>query len=224
MKTVEGIETKLKFKSFGKYSKQSIAKTNAKENDTKNDLTEEEKANQLLTKQIERVEENVKDIENTGPSKVGRIYQIVKQIKGIEKGAGQASAIKDPSTGKLIVDQEQIRKVTVEYCKEVLTKNDPDPEFRVWASIKQKIHEERKDERKGEGFIVEKEVFEKVIKKFKSNNKRGYDFLIKASKEYQDGIYSLCKRIIEDEILPCIFRQTTLHQIWKKKPGTKKKI
>ena len=96
MKTVEGIETKLKFKSFGKYSKQSIAKTNAKENDTKNDLTEEEKANQLLTKQIERVEENVKDIENTGPSKVGRIYQIVKQLKGIEKGAGQASAIKDP--------------------------------------------------------------------------------------------------------------------------------
>ena len=222
IKKVEVIETKLKFKSFGKYSQQSIGKRNAKEKEYQKDLSEEEKAKQLLAKQIERVEENVKDIEKTGPNKVGRIYEVSKQIKAMEKGAGQANAIKDPCNAKLIVDQEQIKNVTLKYCKQVLSKNEPDAEFKVLAKIKHELHKERKNERSDEGFNVKKEAFEKVVDKFKANNKRGYDFLTKASKEYQDAIYCLCKRIIEDETVPDKFRQTTLHQIWKKKPGTRK--
>ena len=219
---MDGIETKLKFKSFGKCSTESIAKKNAKKNEHLKDLTEEEKAAQLLEKQIERVEENVKEIEKTGKSKVGRIHEIAKQIKAIEKGAGQANAIKDPTSGKLIVDQEEIKKRTVKYCKEVLTKNEPAEDFKVIAKLKVQLHEERMKERLDEGFKVEKDAFAKVIEKFKKNNKRNYDFLVKASIEYQEAFYELCKRIIEDESVPESFRETTLHQIWKKKPGTRK--
>ena len=39
----------------------------------------------------------------------------------------------------------------------------------------------------------------------------------------KEAIFKLCKRIIEDETVPDKFRDTTLHQIWKKKPGTRKK-
>ena len=105
---------------------------------------------------------------------------------------------------------------------EVLTKNKPAAEFEVIAKLKEMLHEERMSESPGEGFTIEKESFEKVLDKFKKNYKRSYDFLIKASKEFQEALFALCRRIIEDETVPDNFRETTLHQIWKKKPGTKK--
>ena len=49
----------------------------------------------------------------------------------------------------------------------------------------------------GKGFEPTREAFEEVLGKFKINNKRGYDFLIKASDEFKDSVFILCKRIIE---------------------------
>ena len=67
-----------------------------------------------------------------------------------------------------------------------------------------------------------KEVYDQVLLKFKANNKRNYDFLMKASEEFKESVFLLCKRIIETESVPRTFRETTLHQIWKRKPGTRK--
>ena len=45
---------------------------------------------------------------------------------------------------------------------------------------------------------------------------------MKASDEFKESVFCLCKRIIETESIPKKFRETTLHQIWKRKPGTRK--
>ena len=89
-------------------------------------------------------------------------------------------------------------------------------------SMEEVVHKKRMCEDLNCGFKAEKEVFENVLDKFKKNGKKSYDFLIKASAAYQETVFSLCKRIIEKETIPQVFRNTTLHQIWKKKPGTKK--
>ena len=44
-------------------------------------------------------------------------------IKGLENNASKHMAVKDPTTGALIVDRVKIKNTTVQYCKEVLTKN-----------------------------------------------------------------------------------------------------
>ena len=64
--------------------------------------------------------------------------------------------------------------------------------------------------------------FDEVLTKFKENNKRNYDFLMKASDDFKDSVFLLCKRMIESENVPKKFRESTLHQIWKRKPGTRK--
>ena len=168
------------------------------------------------------MDESIKNIEESTGNRVGRIFKIAREIKGIENGAGQANAIKHPISGKLVVNKEEIKEVSLEYCKEVLTKNEPDEEFKTMAKMKELLHEQRMKQRLGEGFKAEKDVFNNIIEKFKKNNKRKYDFLIKSSNEYKESIFKLCKRIIEDETIPDNFRNTTLHQVWKKKPGTKK--
>ena len=49
----------------------------------------------------------------------------------------------------------------------------------------------------GEGSMADKEVYDSVLNKFKKNNKRNYEFLIKASEEFKESIFKLSKRIIE---------------------------
>ena len=41
--------------------------------------------------------------------------------------------------------------------------------------------------------------FDEVLMKFKANNKRNCDFLMKASDDFKDSVFLLCKRIIESE-------------------------
>ena len=71
-------------------------------------------------------------------------------------------------------------------------------------------------------FMANKETFESILNKFKINNNRNSDFLLKSSKEFKKAVFKLCERIINDETIPDNFRDTTLHQIWKRKPGTRK--
>ena len=219
---VEAIETKMKFKTFGKCTVKSMAKRKEKIKKNEMHLTEEEKAILLLKNQTKRVDEAVSKVEQSGLNKVGQIFKITQEIKGVERGASRANAIKHPTTGKLIVDQQEIKETSVKYCKKVLTKNEPKEEFKTMAKIKQMLHDKRMKENIGKGFEADKEVFDTVIDKFKMNNKRSYDFIVNSSHEFKDSIYKLCKRIIEDETVPVKFRNTTLHQIWKRKPGTKK--
>ena len=43
----------------------------------------------------------------------------------------------------------------------------------------------------------------------------------KSFEDFKEAIFLLCKRIIEKETVPESFKETTLHQIWKRKPGSR---
>jgi hypothetical protein len=66
-------------------------------------------------------------------------------------------------------------------------------------------------------FIPSKEGFNRETKKFKENDKRKYDFLMKTGDNFKDAVYRLCRRMIEEEQFPRSFDNTTLHQIYKGK-------
>ena len=134
----------------------------------------------------------------------------------------QAHAVKDPETKRLVVEQSEIKSISLKFCKKVLERNEPKKEMEKMFVMRKTLNEERLSENVGEGFKASKDVYDQVLAKFKSNNKRSYDFLIRASEEYKDSIFLLCKRIIESESIPDKFRESTLHQIWKRKPGTRK--
>ena len=55
------------------------------------------------------------------------------------------------------------------------------------------------------------------MNKFESKYTKTYDFLIKAGMNYKQAIFMLCKRIIDNEEVPIMFRKTLLIMIWKRK-------
>ena len=134
----------------------------------------------------------------------------------------QPHAIKDPVTKKLVVDHEDIKKVSLEHCLKVLERNPPkDEKKKKMFDLRDKLNAERMEENLDSGFEATKETFDEVLAKFKVNNKRSYDFLMNADDHFKETIFLLCRRIIEKETIPESFKETTLHQIWKRKPGTR---
>ena len=65
--------------------------------------------------------------------------------------------------------------------------------------------------------MASKELFEKVLKKFKSSGKRNYDFLIKAGPKFKDSCLKMCQKMFSNECFPSSFKETTLHMIFKGK-------
>ena len=64
-------------------------------------------------------------------------------------------------------------------------------------------------------FEATKEAFERVVEKFRNNNKRKYDFLVKGGEKSQHSIYLLVKRMIEEEKFGRSFRDRTIFNIYE---------
>ena len=73
------------------------------------------------------------------------------------------------------------------------------------------------NDKTGEGFEVTVEEFEKVLDKFETKDTKTYDFLLKSGNKYNEAMFQLCKRIIDNEEVPENFRKTLLIMIWKRK-------
>ena len=57
---------------------------------------------------MKRVDEEVEKVKAVKTGKVGQIFQMVKSIKG-QSNCEQATAIKHPKNGMLVVDKEEIK-------------------------------------------------------------------------------------------------------------------
>ena len=213
MKEINIIDNKTKFIAFGK-TKPKSKKIVQKE---ANNKTQEEKDIHLKEKENEKVERQIERIKAKPQGRAGNVFRIRKDIAGPKKGGQEASAIKDPTTGELLVTGDEIKKATVKYC--AINLKGSKPHESVEEQVKQRKVDQLKmmEEEREDTLEIEKDDFVEVIEKFKKKPTKTYDFLIHAGKKYQNSIFKLCKRVIDEEDVPESFRKTTLVMIWKKK-------
>ena len=83
-----------------------------------------------------------------------------------------AYSITDPETGKLAVSGKEIRRISLNYCREVLTNNVAAGDSKQVVNMKASMHTGRMMQVQEGSFIPSKEGFTRVIKKFKENDKR----------------------------------------------------
>ena len=227
MKKLEAMETKIKFKAFGK-TKQSV-KTNIKVKNCgppcskssckkcNNCKTQIQKDEETHERQAHKIEAAIQKIKDSKQGRVGNVFMIKKVIAGPKKTPQEAAAIKDPKTGQLIVCKEDIKRATLEYCTKNLENNQPDIEVKE-AVIRRKIDQVIKmSDKSGEEFDVTLQDYEQVLAKFAKKETKTYDYILNAGEKYKLVIYKLCKRIIENEEIPECFRITTLYMVWKRK-------
>ena len=215
MSEFEKINNKIKFESFGK-TKIRNKKPN-KVITNKEGLPEEELAKDLLKKQNEILEKEVATIKEMKNGRNTKVFKLMEKIRGPKKQGQEASAVRDHKTKELVVSPEEIEKVSLEYCKEVLTNNVPDNEYEMEIKIKEKIHEVRMEEKNKSEVTFAHGDFRKVVNKMEKNKKSTYDFLVKSGEKFKKEVFKLCVKFIEGEKFPSSFDRTTLHQIYKGK-------
>ena len=215
MKEFERITSDIKFEAFGKVTLKDKKKVKVKECSKFND---EDVAKDLLKKQTEKAEEELKKLKESKKGRTANVFEIVKSIQGPKKGGTmEAYAITDPATGIVAVAGKEIKRISLEYCRGVLTNNEVEEDCRNEIRLKENMHTERMlVSEKGE-FNPSREIFNRVVKKFKKNDKRNYDFLLKTGEKFKEVVYKFCKRMLDEEVFPSSFDNTTLHQIYKGK-------
>ena len=213
MKEIDKIDTKTKFQAFGKTKLTSRKALNNK----LDNKTQDEKDAAIKQKETEKVENQIEKIKSKNQGRAGNVFRIRKDIVGPKKAGQEATSVKDPSTGEILVTKDDIKKATLNYCVKNLKGNKPDKS--VVEMIKQRKANQLKkmDEDDEETFEVDIEDFKDVLKKFTTKNTKTYDFLLKSGNKYKMAKYKLCKRIIDTKDIPQAFLRTTLYMIWKMK-------
>ena len=215
MDRFQKLHNKIKFRAFGKVQIKKISKTSEGNPNEKSESAEEMFANQRNEAFVE-----IEKLKTEYPSRAGRVWELKKKIVVGKKATNQATAIVDPSTGKLIVTKDKIKEVTLKYCKDTLENNMVEKEFEEDIVNKKEKVKVKLAETDGQ-FEIKQETFEKVMSKFKKSKKANYDLIVKASKLFQDGVFKFCQEMISKEQFPNEFNMTTLHMIFKGGKGKK---
>ena len=207
-KEIEIIDTNIQLESFGT-TWRGEAKKKKKKKDSKEIrdiyLEEQQELQDLLKEGLKGKDLNRK------------MYKLRDIIEGPKIKPQEPMAINNPITGELITDNEEIKKVSLEHNVKILTKNKPRQQDQEKLEEMRKIHEKIMSEPDLEAWALEKQMFDKVIKKIKMKNKTLYNMFNKAGTEYKDAIFEYMAKLIKYEKIPKSFLNTSLTQIWKKK-------
>ena len=144
-------------------------------------------------------------------------------VAGSKKQQQEAHAVKDPRTGETVVSTEDIKRVNLEHCVEVLKNNVPKKEVEELFKVQSKSHDNMMLDETDKETTIEESEYKEVLKKFKKKNKKSYHFLTKSGDKFQNSIFKLSKRMFDEERFPRDFSRTTLHQVWKRK-GSKEDL
>ena len=90
-------------------------------------------------------------------------------------------------------------------------------EVNEMRKVKQECHRKRMEEKDEEEVDVSKDDFNAILRKFKSKQSKAYDFILKASDEFKEAVFRLCKFFMKIEVIQKRMQMTTLHMIWKRK-------
>ena len=208
VKKIEKIENRIKFTAFGKTR---VNRNKVKKKVSKVcEVTDEE----LIKRQSERIESEILSIKSQNLGRVGMVFKMKEIVNGPKKSCQEPTAIRDPKNGNLVVANEEIKKVTLNYCVDNLTRKIDGSLNNIKYDINKLRMEDRSQE---EELVIGKGDFKEVIRKFKSKTTKSYDFLLNSGGKYQEVMFKLCKRMIENEEFPLSFRKTLLYMIWKQK-------
>ena len=105
-------------------------------------------------------------------------------IAGSKKPKQKAHAVLDSKTGEKVVSVEEIKRVNLEHCIEVLRHNKLSVDAEKLTTIETEKHNKTMEESTGSDTNVSKDQFETIVKQLKERNKQSYDFLTKAGADF----------------------------------------
>ena len=178
------------------------------------------KSKKELEELYEKEQNDLEDLLSEGLRGKGldnKMYKLRSLIRGPKHAKQDPQAINHPETGELITNREEIKKVSLEHNKKILTKNEILEEDKAEIEKQKTDHQKIMNSEDKDLWSLDYKTFQNVVKKIKVKGKNMYKNLVESGNKYQFAIFLYMRRLIRTEELPRNFARTLLSQIWKKK-------
>ena len=129
MRKFNNMHNDIKYKAFGKVTIGNRKEQAEEEKDNEDD-SDEKKAEEMLMDQQNIIQNELNIIKKTKNGKAGQVWAVRRKVIGEKKSKIIPNAIEDPETGKLVVNANKIKEVTLKYCMDTLKNNEPEEPFR----------------------------------------------------------------------------------------------
>ena len=122
----------------------------------------------------------------------------------------------DPNSGLPVFSPAEIKKVTLEYCVNLLTNREPKPAYIEVMKTKEELHNLRMQE------VIFNDIneltldmFNSALKHVSSTHGSKYKFILKAGPLYLNALYKLFLSVWESENIPDDWHRSQLVQLYK---------
>ena len=124
----------------------------------------------------------------------------------------------DPATGFNVYKPEDIKRVSIDYCVDLLTSNKPKPGYEHVFEYNKRIHDERMKEYVDNDIDeLPLDTFNSIVEKMKSKPGHKYDFLVKGGEGLKRTLLDLFYIIWREEKLPEGWTDSTVIQLFKQR-------
>ena len=113
VKKFDNYQDKIKFASFGKTKIKNVKKNCTEGGKTPLDI---------IKKQATKIEKEINNIKDLKGGRCGKIFKMGEVIAGPRISQQEAHAIRDTTSGELVVSPEEIKRVSLDHCLDVLKK------------------------------------------------------------------------------------------------------
>ena len=159
----------------------------------------------LLAKQTEALSSELSNMKNLKSKKgfSSAIFQLKDDILGSKKMAQEAASLIDYKTGCLLTNPSDIKRVSLQYCQELLTNRNPKDGFVADIEIKYQIHEARMMEKVDDDLdSITEQMFEETFQALKKKPGNKYDFIMNGGPALKSALMSVCQYVWRYEKLP----------------------
>ena len=145
-----------------------------------------------------RRSQNLKDSKGRSAA----VFKLRSQILGEKKVRQEAAAIEDPATNTLVFENDEIKSVSLNYLKDLLTNREPKAEYKSDLKVIHMVHKARMNEVVEDDDDLTYDDFCDMLQNLKKNNKEKYRFILKAGSSFLKCVFKLFKLMWDSEVKP----------------------
>ena len=177
-------------------------------------------AENLIKKQRAAFEQELESLRMLKNSKgmSAAVFNLREKVVGPKAAKQEATVVIDPKKNSEVTSPDEIKRVSLQYCVDLLTNRKPKEDFEDDLWWKQIVHNMRMEERfEDDIHEITDDMLQKTYDTLKKKPGTKYNFIMKGGMAVKAALFTLCKVIWKTEEFPCVWEKSTLVQLYKLK-------
>ena len=176
--------------------------------------------NSLLSKQSDLFKEKIMKLKETKSvkGKAAAVFQLRDDVLGGKDSSSEPSVMTDPCSKKMIHSPEEIKSVSLRYCKNLLTNRPAREPYEEDLAMKDMLHYHHLNEIVANDYEhLTVDQFEETLSTLLKKKPTKYEFILRGGPALKRAVFHLFQVAWSTEVIPSTWHKSTLIQLFKGK-------